>query len=388
MPKLSIIIPVFNVENYLAKCLDSVLNQTLTDFEVICINDGSTDKSAEILNKYKVADNRIFVIEQENRGLGAARNAGIVRATGEYLGFVDSDDFIHPSMFEKLVKKAQLFNADIVLTNVNLYYTNSGRTEIFRNNKFYSAMSMTGYFTAMEHPRILQFIGVWDRIYRREFIEKHHLLNPENRIYEDVLFTVKTAALAERISVVNEPLYFYRKNTGKSIVDKETTTDFYKFDFLKNLSESRDFLQKQSKWTDLREEFLTFQFQGILFHQYNLQKCKSFIKFMKILSDILDSEDKLVIQRIANSRSKKLYVLLLRKQWFYPAYILYRLKKLYHSDNYCIYFRIPGFKFYFKIHKLGYRWKYEIRLKRALIHEIKQLRNVIQDYVRQAGKEQ
>ena len=115
-PKLSVVVPVYNVENYLSKCLDSILKQTLEDIEIICVNDGSTDGSANILQDYKKKDPRIIVLEQENQGLGAARNTGIRTARGEYIGFVDSDDFIEPTMYEKLYEKACKFQLDIVLS--------------------------------------------------------------------------------------------------------------------------------------------------------------------------------------------------------------------------------------------------------------------------------
>lgn len=377
-PKMSIIVPVYNVESYLEKCLDSILEQTLDDIEIICVNDGSTDRSGDILHKYEAMDSRIVVIEQENKGLGAARNAGIVKAKGEYIGFVDSDDFVDPSMFEKLYKKAFEFNSDVVLTNVNLYYTDSGESVLFRDDNFYGRMSKTKYFTVMQHPHILQFIGVWDRIYRRELLEEHHLLNPVNRIYEDVLFTVQTCVFAERISVVNEPLYYYRKNTGRSIVDKEKTNDSFKFDFLKNLRESREFLIQCGKWEPLRKEFLAFQFQGVMYHQYNTQTRQTFLEFMKELSEILGQDDMQVIADMINERAGKIYIHLLQKRQFQLAYVLYKIRKLYRYDDLYFYFRFPRSKKYWRFQRFGYRWKCKMKAQYNLIWEIKQLRMAIE----------
>ena len=386
-PKLSIIVPVYNVENYLRKCLDSILEQTLEDIEIICVNDGATDSSPDILREYKEKDARIIIIDQENRGLGAARNAGIAKAQGEYVGFVDSDDFIHPAMYEKLYKKARKFDSDVVLTNINLYYTDTGETELFRDNDFYSLMSKTKYFTVMQHPRILQFIGVWDRIYRRSFLEKYQLLNPVNRIYEDVLFTVQTCVFAEKISIVNEPFYYYRKNTGRSIVDKERTNDSFKFDFLKNLRESRDFLLQCGKWEALRKEFLTFQLQGILYHQYNMQTRKTFLEFMKELSEILPLDDIQVIEETAINKSAKIYLRLLKKKHFHLSFVLYKVRKLYKSDELYLYWRFPCCKNYLRIRKPGYRWKCEMQAQYELIKEIGQLRMAVEEAVKQVTKD-
>ena len=113
--KVSIIIPVYNVEKYLRQCLDSIVNQTLKEIEVICINDGSTDNSPIILEEYEKKDPRIRVITQENMGSGVARNRAIQQAKGKYIGFMDSDDWADPTMFEKLYENAELNNSDIVM---------------------------------------------------------------------------------------------------------------------------------------------------------------------------------------------------------------------------------------------------------------------------------
>ena len=111
--KISIIIPVYNAEKYLRKCLDSVINQTLKEIEIICINDGSTDLSLSILKKYATCDNRIKIINQENQGVAIARNNGLKYATGEYIGYVDSDDYVSSIFFELLYNNAKKYNADI-----------------------------------------------------------------------------------------------------------------------------------------------------------------------------------------------------------------------------------------------------------------------------------
>ena len=121
MSKVSVIVPVYNTEKYLEKCLNSLINQTLHDIEVICVNDGSTDNSLNILNQYAQKDNRIKIINQENKMQGAARNAGTQIAAGEYIGFVDSDDWIDLDYFEKLYNAATKYNLDIALaTNVRI----------------------------------------------------------------------------------------------------------------------------------------------------------------------------------------------------------------------------------------------------------------------------
>ena len=120
--KVSIIIPIYNGEKHLAECLDTIQNQTYTNLEIICINDGSRDKSLSILKEYQKKDDRFIVIDQKNAGQSKARNEGIRRASGKYISFVDCDDFIELDMIEKMVLKAEETNADIVITNFSLYF--------------------------------------------------------------------------------------------------------------------------------------------------------------------------------------------------------------------------------------------------------------------------
>lgn len=373
-PKISVIVPVYNVEKYLRKCLDSIIAQTLKDIEIICVNDGSTDSSLEILSDYAKRDKRITIISQENAGLGAARNTGIRAATGTYLGFVDSDDFVDKTLYEKAYNKAEKNQADVVIFNIYLYYTDTCHQHIFRDMEFYKALSKEGFFTAIEHPPIIQNIGVWDKIYRRDFIEKHNLLNPVSRIYEDVVFTVQTLVLASRISVIEEPLIYYRKNTGVSIVDKEVKLDYYKFDFLKNLKESKIFLQQVGLYEHFQKDFLFFQFRGVMFHQHNMQTKKTFIEFEQILCSLLEDSDYQTLeafnQDYIHSDLEK-YLSCVKKRKFLLYYIITKLNRLYYTDNYYVFFRFPRMKNYFKIKRWGHKWQCEMHLKREIIHEIR-----------------
>ena len=171
--KLSIIVPVYNTEKYIVNCLDSLVNQNLEEIEIICVNDGSTDRSLEILERYAGEDERIRIITKENDGLGAARNTGIDAAQGKYIGFVDSDDFADPNLFRLLVKAAESADADVAIGNVYLYYDDSKKTVPYRDQKFYQTLNRVGVFRAKDVPEIVENIGVWDRIYRRQFIENH-----------------------------------------------------------------------------------------------------------------------------------------------------------------------------------------------------------------------
>ena len=131
MPKISVIVPVYNVEEYLDVCLDTIIMQTFKDFEVICVDDGTQDSSGEILDKYALFDKRIKVIHQENKGLSGARNTGVEAANGEYIMFVDSDDYISPLMLENLYKNVKQNKSDFVFCNLCIVRSDTFQTEVW-----------------------------------------------------------------------------------------------------------------------------------------------------------------------------------------------------------------------------------------------------------------
>ena len=326
--KLSIIVPVYNVEKYLPECIESILKQTVKDIEIICVNDGSTDQSLDILKQYKEKDERIVIIDQKNAGLGAARNVGINAAKGKYIGFVDSDDYIEETMFEKMLNSAELNLSDVVITNFYLYYSDTGLTSIYRDFIFYYQLEKKGYFTSIEHPQIIKNIGVWDKLYSKEFIDKFNLRNPENRIFEDALFTFQALTLASRISVVSEPLYYYRKNTGIAITDKEVKNDNYKFDFLKNSVEIKCFLTKNSFYFHYSKEFLEYQIFNAQWHNSNIRSFKNHKKFFNGMAQLLEEKDYEIINTSELQYKQKWYTDRLKKKQLIKTFIFYKVKRL------------------------------------------------------------
>ena len=230
MIKLSIIIPVYNVEKYLEECLDSVLNQTLNDTEIICIDDGSTDNSLNILKEYSKKDKRIKIIPKENGGQASARNLGIKEAQGEYIAFVDSDDFIEPEMIEKLYTKAKDNNLDIAMCKISLY---DNETEEINTHAWYY---MLGVFRDFEkdvfsHKDTKEFtceisVTPYNKIYKTSLIKDNNILFPEGLIFEDEKFFYDVYLRAKRVSIVDEFLYYYRTNRKGSTVDITKESDY------------------------------------------------------------------------------------------------------------------------------------------------------------------
>ena len=206
MPKVSVIVPVYNVEKYIEKCLLSLLNQTLDDIEVIVVNDGSPDNSQEIIDVYvREYKGKVKSYIKENGGLSDARNFGMEKATGEYIGFVDGDDFVDIRMFENMYEKAKENNSDLVVCNLNYVYdydivpTSSNVTE---EKKDIKEIMLDIYPTA------------WNKIYKREFINKHNLRFKKNVWYEDVEFIYRVLPFVKKIGSVDDCFYQYVQRSG------------------------------------------------------------------------------------------------------------------------------------------------------------------------------
>ncbi|MDR3222517.1 MAG: glycosyltransferase [Methanobrevibacter sp.] len=243
-PKVSIIVPIYNVENYLEKCLNSIINQTLKDIEIICINDCSTDSSLKILNKYE-HDERIIVINnKENLGLGRVRNIGISVAKGEYIGFVDSDDWIDYRMFEILYENGKKFQTDMTMSPVHVIDEKTGKFSYY--DPYYTLASFDESFDnrTFNHLQTKEFfflipVMAFNKIYRLEFIKNFKFA--ESLLFEDNSFFYHSYLNAERVSLSRNFLYFYRYNRSGSI----TTNDDYKLlDIIKTLYMCLDIFKK------------------------------------------------------------------------------------------------------------------------------------------------
>ena len=208
MLKVSVIIPVYNVENYLAECLDSIINQTEKDIEIICVEDCSTDSSLEILREYEKKDDRIVILQNEvNSGLSVTRNNGLSVAKGEYVLFVDSDDFIEQTLLETTLKYAS--DVDMVCFNYKEY--NPQNIGNFSHNYLIGdgLYSNEKYFVESAEKNSFIVVAV-SKLYRRGFLIQNNLRFEPGMLYEDNLFYLQCVLKAKNIYSINEPLYIYR----------------------------------------------------------------------------------------------------------------------------------------------------------------------------------
>ena len=223
-PKVSVIIPVYNVEKYLRECLDSVVNQTLRDIEIICVDDGSTDSSLEILREYAEKDSRVKVYTQENINAGAARNTGLSNATGEYLSFLDSDDFFELNAIERMYECAKIRKAEIVVYQVSTFYENTGRPpflDLRYNKKLLPEKEVFSYSEIEQNAFLAIKSLVWDKLIKRELVTKYDLHFQSVNVFNDIYFAYTALLSAESITILEEQLVHYRKRAAKnSITDK------------------------------------------------------------------------------------------------------------------------------------------------------------------------
>jgi glycosyltransferase involved in cell wall biosynthesis len=216
MVKLSILVPIYNVEQYLPQCLDSLCAQTMKSIEIICINDGSIDASGAILDEYAKNNSNIVVINKKNSGYGDSMNRGLEAAKGEYIGIVESDDFIEPNAFEKLYELAKKNDADIVKANYYYHSENGDELhEVIHEQKLNKAMTIS------DDPKILiEEPGIWSAIYRREFLneKKIRFRTTPGASYQDTGFHFKALCAAEKIVYTKDAFLHYRVDNASSSV--------------------------------------------------------------------------------------------------------------------------------------------------------------------------
>ncbi len=206
--KVSVLVPIYNVEDYLPRCIDSILNQSYRDLEILLVDDGSKDKCGEICEEYKLKDDRIKVVHKPNGGLSDARNVGIEVATGEYYVFIDSDDYVHPQMIEKLLEACVKTGSDIAICGFRSVtedeINDMEPIDDVPITEMVSDDEKINFYYETDYAR---FIVVWNKIYPAKFFEG--IKFPKGKVHEDEFTTYKLLDKADKIAFVDAPLYFY-----------------------------------------------------------------------------------------------------------------------------------------------------------------------------------
>lgn len=227
MVKVSVVVPVYNAEKYIDRCINSIITQTLEDIEIILINDGSRDKSLEICKKYEYIDSRVRVIDKSNSGVSSSRNLGIDISTGEYITFIDSDDWIEPNMIENLYIKAKEYKGSIVISNYFRNYINEQhiinlniKDEYLEKNEIKEKLifPLIGKQYIDEKDNILGFRSPWAKLFRLDIIKEHKIrFKEELTIYEDALFNIEFLSKVNKVIIDKNAYYHYFNNSNSTL---------------------------------------------------------------------------------------------------------------------------------------------------------------------------
>lgn len=292
--KVSLIVPIYNVEKYLKKCLDSCLKQTLKDIEIICVDDGSTDKSYEIVKRYAKKDKRIIPVTKKNAGYGNSMNIGMDKARGEYIGIVESDDYVEHNMFEVLYNTAKKYDVDVVKSDYLIFHTVKGKEK----TSYEVTCTDQGYYNKVLIPSknkiIFNFqMNTWTGLYRTAFIRENNIRHNETpgAAYQDNGFWFQTLSLANTVMFINKAFYHYRQDNPNSSINSKgkvfCMNDEYAF--------IRDFIEQHP---DVKQHFMYEYFRKKFFnymHTYERisdeYKLEFLARFADELKDMQSSGD-------------------------------------------------------------------------------------------------
>lgn len=275
----SIIIPVYNNEKYIKFCLDKIINQTFQNFEVLCINDGSTDNTSEILKKYSEIDSRIKIINIPHSGVSKARNIGLEIAAADYVSFIDSDDVISINLYEKVSNIINNSSPEIIIFN-GLFYDQKRRK--LKNKKFIDASKIINYVDEYTTHTYKDFDNLFFsqdsiaiKIFKKSFLKENNIQFDENTCFEDVIFNFFTLLSAKSINVLDEYLYLYRQNINTSITagifNKKSQNIFQIFETIEKIEK---FIIKYH--SDFTYNFLEYMISTLIYYyKFTPYKIKS-----------------------------------------------------------------------------------------------------------------
>lgn len=270
MPKVSIIVPIYNVEGYIEKCLETLVNQTLEDIEIILVNDGSTDNSELIAKRFfEKYPEKIVYLEKENGGLSDARNYGIPYSKGEYIAFLDSDDYVEKNMYEEMYELAKRENSDMVQCNFYWEYPDKNKRKIADLKEYSDKKEML----------VKTRVEAWNKLIRREILIRNSEIRfPKGLRYEDVEFTYKLVPYVEKVSILNKPFIHYIQR-GNSISNTQNERTKEIFDVLDNVIE---FYKEKNLYEEYKEE-LEYVYVKTAF-------CRSLFRMVKIQEESIQSQ--------------------------------------------------------------------------------------------------
>ena len=288
VPKVSVIVPIYNAECYLEQCLDSIINQTLSDIEIILIDDCSVDSSFEICERYSDGDSRIKLIRQnKNCGAGGCRNAGIKYSTAEYLFFFDADDFMELDTLEKLYEKAKSSDSDILICNSREYIEEQQVFKDITNSLDLSLLGGRKIFNPIDvKEKLFQFcVGwAWDKLFKHDFIKKEELNYPCIKHSEDLSFVFSALACAKKITYIEDKCVFHRTHADSLSATRNIAPECFYYAQLK----LKEILEQKGLYKIYEKSFVNFCLKFSKWHMVTVKDNKAMKKFFKQLLKEID----------------------------------------------------------------------------------------------------
>lgn len=306
---ISIIVPIYNTEKYLVRCLDSLINQTYKNIEILCINDGSTDNSLNILNEYATKDKRIIVINQTNSGAATARNNGLDNATGQFLMFCDSDDYYEPDMCQKMINAILSYNVDLVMCDCKYIKEEYFTTTRTQKDIKYHNLKLIGFHSINKNNYDIINVILWNKIFKTSLVEKYHISFPDVYEHDDASFILKYLAISSSYYGLNEILYNYNISNPNSLMENlYRKNNQNHFDFLYAYNDVTLFMLK----TPIIPKEITKKYKEIYINiiKYwgsfldNSNKIQMFSILQKQLLNITFFDDITLIKAIKNGDTK------------------------------------------------------------------------------------
>lgn len=282
MIRFSVIVPVYKVEQYLPRCIESIIRQTYLDLEIILVNDGSPDSCLQIMEYYAAKDKRIRVIYQTNMGLSAARNAGLKVATGDYVAFVDSDDWVEKDMFEVLAMHLCSESSDYAC--FRLQFDNEKAGTCFVYGKPYFITKLEGAENILEDTLNLTNIptSAWSKVYNHAFLEKYVLRFEKGIVNEDTLFSIQAACHARKVSFVNKVLYHATEREGS--ISRSSQERLF-LDMHKAFLKAKECMVETGYFEHFQNRYKARYLRSMLYNQLQAAQRLSYREFVKIMAN-------------------------------------------------------------------------------------------------------
>jgi len=342
-PKISVVIPVYNMEKYLKRCMDSVINQTFKDLEIILVNDGSKDNSGSICDEYKALDKRVKVIHKQNAGLGFARNSGMEISTGEYISFVDSDDYINTDMYEKLYQRIKQENADTcifgyqrMIGDKNEYVRTGSLSGTFSGDAAFNQIFLNTLGSEASCPD--DYLILWQSscmcLYSMDVIRRNRIIFSSERVFitEDTLFNTDYFINAKCVTILNEAFYFYCVN--ETSLTKTCREDRFEKDvvlYIEHLRRLKNYLPDEKKFGEARERVQRSLLANARYCVIQICDVYSFKNGRRLIADICNNP---VLREVLctypwekNPFKYRIFNYLLKKKYLWLLYFLTKIKK-------------------------------------------------------------